>query len=400
MARNIEQPGEPTPPPLNEEHMLEWVEGRLSRIEEGKRAGSVRAGVVDRVRQMQANRRALQSLAVEAAPPELMERVLAALERDALLGLTTGTDIHAHPPIPIAPHIERAREGRGGKRWAPGLAMAAGLLLLVGGAAYWGSMLIRPATPGVGPGPIAINTPSPEDAGGPSLNTLSAPVSPGESRTAMTDSSPPAAMMAKAGVSAMQAEDAAVAMITAPLSEERVLQLAREGRLVMRVFAPETRSLAQNLAQIDAMDTLKNGRTWKASRDVPLSVAAAVLPVDRPMGPPMRPEPEPALAQMASMMSASAAINWPIGPAINMPLAKPMERVRATYMVELLDTPKSLAAVKATFKDRLKAGVVFEELPEALGLPHTSDPESLLWWTLPPSAWTQRVAVPVVVETR
>src|SRR3954471_24505542 len=128
MAANTNNPGEATPPPLNEAEMLEWIEGRLSKIEESSRATKVRAGVSDRVRQMQANRRALQSLGTERAPAELMDRVMAALERETLLGIANGQEVSDHLPISITPHIKEQKRRRS-DRLAPALALAAGVVL-------------------------------------------------------------------------------------------------------------------------------------------------------------------------------------------------------------------------------------------------------------------------------
>jgi hypothetical protein len=72
--------------------------------------------------------------------------------------------------------------------------------------------------------------------------------------------------------------------------------------------------------------------------------------------------------------------------------------LQETYLVDFLDTQKSLNAVRVTFADRLKAGVVFEELEKPLVLPRVEEPDAMMWWTLPPSSWTQRVTVPVVVQ--
>ncbi len=138
-----QQSNSPTPPPLDESAMLGWIEGRLSKIEESKLAMQARPGTTERIQQMQANRRALQSVRDERAPAELMDRVLAALERDALVGLSNGQDLSDHPPISIAPALKEKQAPSWTTRHAPALALAAGIALLLTGVAYWGSLLFK-----------------------------------------------------------------------------------------------------------------------------------------------------------------------------------------------------------------------------------------------------------------
>jgi hypothetical protein len=59
-----------------------------------------------------------------------------------------------------------------------------------------------------------------------------------------------------------------------------------------------------------------------------------------------------------------------------------------------------MTVMRSTLADRLDAQVVFEELLEPLEMPQRLDAETLLWWTQPPSSWTRRVMVPLVVEER
>jgi len=368
---------DPTPPPLNEEHMLEWVEGKLSRIEEANRAASTRAGVGDRVRQMQANRRALQSLGDVRAPAELMDRVLVALEREALLGLTNGEDVSDHLPINIATHQVVVRKNSRLQKWAPQLALAAGLLLLVGGAAYWGSVLVKPAP--LGP-PVAMVDPKP---------------SPDPTSKDGGDEATLAEYQRLAKGSAAEAEPSAfsAAALAAPaapeeMTDERILRLAREGRLVMRVKA---RDLSR-LAQVESLNTFKDGRTWRISKDVPSEVALAVAE-PRGSSPLANPhDSQPTIAAVAPMIATGAA-GFPIPPNFQLP-----QPTTHTYLIDFPDTQKTLAAIRTTLSDRLKATVEFEELAAPVQLPRAQDPDALLWWTLPPSSWTQRVTVPVVVR--
>ena len=379
MSSRPGQPGDPTPPPLNEEHMLEWIEGKLSRIEESNRSASTRAGVSERVRQMQANRRALQSLGDERAPAELMDRVMAALERDALVGLTNGDNVSDHPPINIATRTVTKRGNGALHRMAPQLALAAGLLLLVGGAAYWGSVLVKPKPIG----PIATHNPTAPDAGDAATKREHERMLAEGTTIADEPSSRDATTMAMTAPAPAPEE----------MTDERILRLAREGRLVIRVGA---RDLSK-LAQVEAMDTLKDGRTWRLSKDVPQEVVVALAPAPRSPS-------SVATEAQAPLITSRDPVNPFItrgAPGFPAPvLGEFTPTTPRTYLVDFPDTRKSLDAIKATLADRLKAEVEFEEMPFDLSLPRVEDPEAVLWWTLPPTSWTQRVTVPVVIESK
>lgn len=377
MTTRPSNPGDSTPPPLNEEHMLEWIEGKLSRIEESNRAAGTRSGVSQRVTQMQANRRALQSLGDERAPAELMERVMAALERDALVGLTNGDNLSDHPPISIATRRVEVRRNGPLQRYAPQLALAAGLLLLVGGAAYWGSILIKPKPL---TGPIAtVNPTTPEDAGDAATKREYDRLASEATKAKTTDTS---------------SDATAIAALSAPapveMTEDRILRLAREGRLVIRVKAGDY----SKLAQLEAMDTLKDGRTWRVSKDVPQEVVVAVAPEPRTYSSPVPTERTIAGTDKVVPLIVPGSLGFPV------PVTSYGESTARTYLVDFPDTQKSLQAIRSTLADRLRADVRYDELATPLELPRVEDPEAILWWTLPPSNWTQRVTVPVVIESK
>jgi hypothetical protein len=376
---------DPTPPPLNEDEMLLWVEGRLSRIDEWKLANTVRRpGVARRVQQMQANRAALQSLADEKAPPELMERVMVALEREALLGLSQGESIG--DPIPIARAKPKASSRRL-DRYAPGLALAAGLVLLVAGAAYWSTLLFsnQPLKR------LAWDTSSEPDL----------PLTPTPDGTTFAKA-PDAATTA---IDAMRsAPPVTVAAAEGPreIDAARALELAREGRLAVRVLSRNARSLPQ----VEAAASVRSTRPWRLSRDVPATVVAAILPVPGSMfvGPPNRDSIGSAAFAAANTARATLNLVTPmIGPgaAVQIPTTpEPLRRVRGTYLADVADSEQAMTVMRSTLADRLDAQVVFEELLEPLEMPQRLDAETLLWWTQPPSSWTRRVMVPLVVEER
>lgn len=402
MTQSKDPNPEKSPAPLNEAAMLDWVEERLSRIEQSKlAAASGRAGVAQRVAQMQANRRVLTNLPEEHAPPELMERVLAALEREALLELA-GDDAPSGP-IPISSVPVQQSRGLRWERRLPGLALAAGIALLAVGGVYWAMVLQGPTVqpgqfgPAV-PGPIAQADPSGE-------RSLTGP----EATTTMTDAQAPTAVAAgrenenlvgENGVSAYLAAAMSSAQRSRPVDAGEAMALAREGRLVMRVLARNTR----NIGQVEELAAAKTTRPWRLTPGVPGAVLAAVLPVEPLVGPLAegqvdRPllasrEPGKALSLMSGLIGPGAA-------ASPLPVAfRAEDRVKATYIADVADSDRSLDNLRRTFAERLRATVVFEALDEAAVLPATTDPDAVLWWTQGPQTWTGRVAVPVVVEQR
>jgi hypothetical protein len=368
----------PTPPPLDESAMLAWIEGRLSKIEESNLVKQARPGTTDRIQQMQANRRALQSVRDERAPAELMDRVLAALERDALVGLSNGQEISDHPPISIAPLLKEKQGTSWSTRHAPALALAAGIALLLTGVAYWGSLLFKP-----GKAPqLAQNAPQPlTPAGAPDEHLLAKSDTPSKDEPTR----------AGASSEARAADDFQPAPTMSP---GRMLALAREGRLVMRV---QSHDLA-NLPEIAAIEHSKMERSWRLTSNVPEQVVAAITPKPQPFVGPVPEQP----VTIAGTNERPSQPNTLAAPSAKGPIEPedPASRVKAKFLIDLPNTEKALNQVKLVFADRLKAGVVFEELDEPVKLPQAQDPETLLWWTLPPAQWVEHVTVPVVVEAK
>lgn len=156
---------------LSEEELLDWVDGKVSaQAGEALAAASGRRGLASRVSQMQANRRVLQSLPIEAAPADLAERVVQALEREALLALSTASAA-SDAPIPISTYVSPRQRTARAPAWQPPAAIAAGLLLLIGGVSYGTYLAMRPTEPerllAMGDGTDGPNGPGgPNAAGG------------------------------------------------------------------------------------------------------------------------------------------------------------------------------------------------------------------------------------------
>lgn len=386
--------------------MLDWIEGRLSAEQQAAaEQASGRAGVSERVRQMQANRRALQNLSAVAAPEDLLERVVGALERQQLVGPAQQPEAPA--PIVMADRIHTA--GWGSR--IPGFALAAGLALLVGGGVYL-SMTVgqnhqSPAPSGgslakqSASGPLAkAEREEPTVGLKSSSKEAPAPVAPSET-LAMNGTMQATGVSVAADTAEPSPVQVAAATVPADISPERAAELAQEGRLVMRVLSTNT----DNLAQIEKQGA-QNGspRTWRLRKDVPPALAAAVVPTG-----PRAADPGPSEVIMASddtrRLAAETLIAPFVGPRAAFNVAPPspndpLTRVKGTYLLEAPGTPKSLETLRGYFAEKLRGGVVFEELPPALAVDTAPGPEATLWWTQAPSQWFERVSVPMVVEQR
>ena len=390
--------------PLSEEQLVDWIDGTLPPGQaDVLSAASGRPDLKERIAQMQRQKRVLASLPEEQAPPELFDRVLAALERDALIGIATGEGDAMIPEDHSAlTPAGRTRSPSLWQRATPRLAMAAGLSLLVVGVSYFGALALSgKQKPGVLPiGPVATNTtPDPRaDA----LKASEVPAEPQPARTQVADA-PAAALVKAEQPSALVALNAAEnpGVGSRDLSDERTLELAREGRLVVRVVAKDTRALPEIERRASAPGS---ERQWRLDRQVPADVVAAVLPggmTQRQLPGPTQ-DGEPLIIASATHSKASlvgpfigpgAAARW-TAPAPDDALSK----VRGTYLVDLPRNMRGFNVVRTVFQNELKARVIFEEAPAPLDVPQRTTPESVLWWTQPSGQWVDRVTVPLIVE--
>ncbi|CAG1010043.1 hypothetical protein PHYC_03787 [Phycisphaerales bacterium] len=373
-----DRPNPPAGKPLDEGQLLDWIDGRLSPAEQAAlEASSGRAGLRARVAQMQANAKALRSLGEERAPTELKGRVLAGLEREMLIGLERSAPVSESLPISFTDHVAAGGWSRRWTRSAPALALAAGLALLVGGGLYW-SVLLFKGSP---------NRPNSDS------NRLAIADNPNEPATTSISEST-AALAAK---SAEPSIDVSIPMIAATevrpgiehasMTSERVLALAGERRLALRVRAGDTKALRQ----IEAAGAGKSGKPWRLSKTLPPEVTAALA----------TPAEDRALA-MAYASDPSALIAPLLGPnaAFSLPAANdPLRHVKGAYVLDVPADAGSIDDVRSMLAERLHGEAELTELPEPVMLVAAA-PEAVLWWTQPPTHWTPRVAVPVIVELR
>ncbi len=392
-------------PILSEDALLDWVDGRVSAADAAAMAGaSGRRGLATRVSQMQANKRALNALPLERAPADLGERVVQALEREALLALSDGQPTGE---LPISTYQAPARgRRRTTSTWRAPLAMAATLALILGGVSYMAYTVLRPQNSGA-IGPLATNDAPPPDvpgATGPVGTALANAVNGDNAepmRLAANDSS-----AAPASGSAAERDEAMIAgsgsakalapAEPATIDDARAVELARERRLAVQVRGASTRSLAllaQNSGRVWSLEpgmdegtklALDASRQERYDRLVALATRSvggvAVSAEDRT---------RMALRSLASVAPLSfqppASFVMAPAPAI-------------AYTADLPDGASSLLSLKATLSARLGGVVSYVELDEALAIDPAAAAMRTLWWTEPTSAWSPRVRVPVYIE--
>ncbi len=357
------------------------------------------------------DRLALGSAPETSVPPGLLNAVEAVLERDALVadeddqagaefstGIEHGTLVSARPPE------VRLGAARGG--WTIGAryaAMAATLLLAVGSAAYIMRANTRPASVPAAAPPgaerdLAQNAPSESSSGSQiamksAANEAAQPlpdeIARGEHpRTDHTAIDAAPTLLATA--SAADGE----------MTTERAIELARAGRLMVRVV---TGSVDRTLAKVRdgsdrrLADVVSCVDTAPADASQIASAAETLRPLaGRDTSMDLAQESPTAFAGDHFPADASEAPRS-VRPARSEGF-KHHESRRAVARVDLQLSPQAIESLRAALETRGSAVVQLVELPEPMAASATFDPDQALWWTQPPSAWAPRVGVPVVFE--
>jgi hypothetical protein len=400
--------------PVSEDALVDWIDGSLSPQDVRRLAAeSGRADLHDRIGQMQRHRDVLRSLGDTQgslrAPTDMHARVMATLERDSLVGHESVEQelraLERAAPADTAPVANlRLVQGEGStSHWtkrAPSLALAAGLLLLVTGGAYWTMQMLRSASPKMADPSKTIAM---ADANKPVAAESTAPAGADAAATSMMIASNDATQATEAAGARMNVTTMAAGPVAREVTIEEAVALAREGRLAIRVTARDLRGLSR-LEQDGA--TRRGNQSWQLSRDVPPAVLAAALPATS--------EASRAFVRAAhalgsstetgtAMFSTASLISPLIGPGATVTSFAPSviatgPALSASYLLDVPQTERAFDAVRAVLRDRLKGEVVFAELPDAMPAATKADAQSALWWTKPSSQWSPRVTVPVLVE--
>lgn len=397
---------------IDERDLVDLIEGQI----DAERRHDLETMLIKRpelrrlVEAMRHDRAALRAMPDEFCHVDIAASVRDVLEREALLGATA--DAAEYAPVPIA---IGSRLDRGSRSGARQLALAAGLLLLVGGGAFFawplfnkptpagpsgntpiamsdasnkrdaaGSELHKPpaiathteksreetggVTPGAAnPGPLAVNTESNSES-----SARSTPKERGTSDPAvgaLASNDPPADPVVGELVGPeLPAEIALARAIETPIDENRAAELALQGRLLVRVQGSSAAYVLSTSATRGSLGA------HRVDRVEPGELAS------------------PVLAQVFEGTTTPEQIVWAADHA--MPVYEREVVGPEGYVVEFAATPQGLAKLR----EELGGRVMFEELAEDAGLRPRIDPDAVLWWTLPPSSWAPRVAAPIILE--
>jgi hypothetical protein len=467
--------------PAEQADVIALVEGTLDPVEERRvlQRFSSDARALALIEEMAADRGALARLTERPAPRGLLEAVEQALEREALLNGSTGIP-SAIPPAntggvrfsagvengtllsdrPPSLSIPRSRGSFSRLLFSPSGALAAAVLLLVGGVTYVSVFQSGTRRPSASD-PIAAgitragaDEESSKAREAPSITIADAQTEVLDQTRVVADHTPEAA--ARDRVDGVATDDttrvamktgqvhenpssassigpvaadapnldqptttsvAGVATTPGVITPEYAIELAREGRLLVRVVtgtSPDSVARAVKIAseaseqQRPLVGALTTSSDIESSSRL-ASVADAYRSIDSvgvrsasPNTSAQRSEQQPfgtAAGSPGSDSSFRVPIFTPDGVSVPFPVMSSPARSIASIDLQL--SPAAITALRAALESRQSgARVQFIELDEPVRVAAPLDPQTLLWWTQPSSTWRPRAAVPVVFETK
>lgn len=391
--------------------MLAWVEGEPLSPEAN--AAVARALLADPAlaRQLELMRRdriALCSLPEESAPRDLVAAVEAALqpvlERELLLGLQGAEPVESMPVVSMVRPEKRGifqtfLVDRAGRR----MALAASLLVIIGGATWWATTTFTGAPSPVRP--IALNDSSrsspivPDAAAGSSTEIAPADASTASSLTMSTAPTPEAtapSLVEDTPIVVASAEEL-IGPVRTAMDDALAAELARERKLVVRVVSREASTAPRRVC--DRVRKELNSPAIKLASAVPpeLTVALEVRPLDAPRPAPVTPE--------APVFAAIDGASIYVGPPAprEVPIIEETEP-QPLYVVQARLDAATMSQLRTSLERAGRDEVVFEEryepLPLASGGAPVLTPQAVLWWSNPPAGWTSWGEVPVIIETK
>lgn len=434
--------------------MLALVEGDTlspARMAEIERALSSDPAWVSMVRAMKRDRAGLRALAEPTCPPGVIDAVEQVMERRMLVGLSAGIPLDRdEPPVVIV----RDRSGKPGwvrlftqDQTGRRLAIAAGLLLAVGGVSYFAttwlaqprvigdgtevaiepkevnpSPVIGPAKPPVSDNAVAKPTPEIQESSNASRTANTAPADQRDE----TSSNPstmlaaaPSVVKSPAGIPASPwrgvavsnawqdggSDTAEVAVASTageeqpgavaaaqenvdepPFEYQQALEWAREQRLVIRVVPGRNDAALDRL--MNEAPVPRSG--WYLAQEMDLAVASAV--------PMHEQEPLPGLGMMM-MASGASGVSGTVPVVIPAELFRRPERPQPSdeLLTAAVRLERNSFAALVTNLQRGGQTVTFERLDEPFpttGRPPV--PDSVLWAS--EYSWAAWGWVPVVIE--
>ncbi len=372
---------------------------------------------------MRADRMALASLADEKAPSGLIASVESALqpvlERQLLLGLEDGEPSESRPVVSMVRPEKRSifqtfLADRVGRR----MAMAASLLLLIGGGTYWATTMLSrsPQQPvfAVKPKDLTVADASPNRAREAALVPPAAlkqpaaetkPGTPGPIELAKNDTKPDVDNDVKVPPAAPEvalasaASDVLVGPVKTPVDAALAAELARDRKLIIRVIPTSTPTVAMT----ERLKKDCKGTGWKLGTDVPTELASAleVRTDDAPIAPDRG--VDHTVMVDSNPIAAALDENF-VGPPMPQNFDIASAAGQSVYLVQARLDAATFAQIRSTLQ---KVGdakdVVFEERYEALPIDSSGPilvPGAVVWWDSQPSSWNNWGEVPVVIGPR
>jgi hypothetical protein len=370
------------------------------------------------VKQMRADRVKMSMLAeaVETAPANMLDAIQSKLDREALSEL-----VHEAEEATAAIPISRVQSGYGSGRgvirvlaesvWARRMATAASIAI-VGGLGYVGVRGLMSKWPKLpGTVPVATNTGGPKESHGGAAPHVDGTDDTRVAERGTADSAGPGESMPATATAAANAKpDAAGEPVDRPLTATEAVQLAREGRLVIKVRSTQLAGTIKHLETLARAAGGGGGETRWRSPDMsslPTELAMLAVPLPDPsmdVRPPMSPTfVGPSLPVMASAKQApkTVATNGAGGSAGDdgMALPEPRVHVKAIRMVRMSADARELSDLLADLNTTKEQAAEFRVLPAPVEQHPSLDAESVLWWASGSEAWMQKIVVPIVVET-
>lgn len=388
------------------------------------------------------DRAVLRGVGDVAAPAGLLDGVETYLEREALAGLSEGRVIS---PLPRVEAPGRGWLFGGSRRW---VSIAAGVALLAGGTMYltwmgWmatrhsrtdrgylATLPTRPQSPSVdgGTGDARGGELAKADAAHDAVSSAGAPssVAPAAPANAHVESG----AVAAASQGEARAVDGTVigsgAEVGGPaagaaIDAAKAFELAREGRLAIRVIASDPAlAMSAAAAKVNASEAgatfarldsrgstgLNSAGSNSASSNSIMALAAS-LRRDRASGAPAGNGPG-ATAAAAPVMASREAGNAAGGGTRasdggqNRALGVDARKLAVVIEVGVLRAPASAAELGEAIRQlgaRKGATVELVELEQSVSVDAPIDAGELMWWTRPASEWVVRVTAPVFFET-
>ena len=368
--------------PHDERLMLGLIEGGLSEAEQREAAllVALRPGLGPMVSAMREDRAHVSALDEPATPEGLTAWALTAYQSQGGFRLT------AHEPVGSTPFARwMSAVSRRPLAAAAVVALSAGVIVAVS------AVLPRGGSPATGP--LAISPDSDEHS-----NDVvdGVPLRVGDTGE---DPSPTIALMTPAdnmaggtadGEPLAAGESSGVGESLGGVELTRVLTLAREGRLVLRVSATRPSRLD---AQIRSLAARRDGPGgWTLDARAPEAMSLAIGPAPAPTAP--RPDRGPTEL-------AGDAGGWP-----GVAMGERGPGLSASGRWVCVATSSLSGGTLSSLVSSLARSIGPVEVLEASSRVEGSgpevgvNPEEVLWWTQPPGSWAWTVRVPVVIDLR